>query len=247
MFRPDVTDLHTFYSTPLGMATCRALRWAIRQLLPSKPENTVQQMIGLGYALPYLLPFLEQDKNRIGAVMPAGQGVIHWPRNNTDNLTVLAEETELPFHNQSIDKTLIIHSLEFTDMELFLPELWRILSPGGQALFIVPSRTGCWSRAEKTPFGHGRPYSAMQLEKALKEAFFIPVKTTHALFMPPTQIRGLLHFSRLLERIGHFLSLPFGGVVMVLAEKRVHAPINGLKTPAFVPGPARAAIGLRRD
>ena len=246
MFRPDVTDLHTFYSSPLGMATCRALRWSIHQLLPAAPENMVQQMMGLGYALPYLLPFLE-DKNRIGAVMPAGQGVIHWPRNDTHNLTVLAEETELPFHNQSIDKALIVHALEFTDMGLFLPELWRVLSPGGQALFIVPSRTGCWSRAEKTPFGHGRPYTALQLERALKDAYFIPLKTRHALFLPPTKMRVMLHFSKLLERIGHFLGLPFGGVIMVLAEKRVHAPINGIKAPAFAPAPTRAAIGLRRN
>lgn len=247
MFRPDVTDLNTFYSSPLGMATCRALRWSIRQLLPNAAENTVQQMMGLGYALPYLLPFLEQGKNRIGAVMPAGQGVIHWPRNDTHNLTVLAQETELPFHNQSIDKTLIVHALEFTDMELFLPELWRVLSPGGQALFIVPSRSGCWSRAEKTPFGHGRPYSAMQLERALKEAFFIPLKTRHALFLPPTNIRIMLHLSKFFERIGHCLGLPFGGAVMVLAEKRVHAPVNGIKSPSFVPAPTRAAIGLRRN
>ena len=248
MFRPDVTDLHSFYGSPLGMAACRSIRWAMRSFLLNAPENKVEQVIGLGYAPPYLLSFIEQGKNRIAAVMPAGQGVMHWPRNHAENIALLAEETELPFRDQSIDKAIIIHALEFTEPELFLPELWRVLAPGGQALFIVPSRSGCWSRAEKTPFGHGRPYSALQLEQTLKEAFFIPIKTSHALFVPPTKTRLILRISKILERIGSFLGLPFGGVVMMLAEKRIHAPINGTKAPSFAASPARAAaMGLRRE
>lgn len=248
MLRPDVTELHAFYASPPGMAACRTLRRAIRSFWPSS-ESVVQQVLGFGYALPYLLPFMEQDKNRVGAVMPAGQGVIHWPRNRSGNLTLLAEETELPFQDQSIDKALIIHALEFTEPELFLPELWRALAPGGQALFVVPNRSGFWTKAEKTPFGHGRPFSALQLERILKESLFVPVRTIHSLFVPPIRMRFLLRVSPLLERLGDCLNLPFGGVVMILAEKRVHAPISGSKAPsgAFATARPTLSAGLRRE
>jgi SAM-dependent methyltransferase len=245
MLRPDVTQLEAFYKTSLGMASCRLLRGAIRAFWLRK-ENAVQQILGIGYALPYLLPFMEQDKNRIGAVMPAGQGVMHWPRHHKGNLTVLSEESELPFRDESIDKALIIHALEFTEPELFLPELWRTLAPGGQALFIVPSRRGIWNRAETTPFGHGRPYSATQLEQILRSALFTPVSTRTALFVPPVRRRFLLRMAPALERMGDILRLPFGGVVMVLAEKRLHAPIQGNKAPVFAPARALQA-GLRRE
>ncbi len=241
MLRPDVTELHRFYSEPLGMATCRIIRKAIRTFWKNPSENRVQQIMGIGYAPPYLLPYKEQEKNRVAAVMPAGQGVMHWPRHTAENAALLSHETELPLHDQSIDKAIVIHALEFLDTELFLPELWRVLAPNGQALFIVPSRSGCWSRAEKTPFGHGRPYSAMQLERALKQALFIPVKTSYALYYPPIKSRFLLKLSPTIERIARALNLPFGGVVMVLAEKRLHAPIGGNKAPAFIPAGAKLA------
>lgn len=248
MLRPDVTELQRFYSEPIGMATCRILRKAIRNFWTSPSENRVQQIIGIGYASPYLLPFKEQEKNRVAAMMPAAQGVIHWPRHQLYNQALLAEETELPLQDQSIDKAIIVHGFEFLDPELFLPELWRVLAPNGQALFIVPNRSGCWSRAEKTPFGHGRPYSAMQLERVLKQALFIPVKTNHALYYPPIKTRLMLRISPMIERIAAALNLPFGGVVMVLAEKRLHAPISGgNKAPAFVPAGAKLAGNLRRE
>lgn len=247
MLRPDVTELHRFYSEPLGMATCRIIRKAIRSFWKNTSENRVQQIMGIGYAPPYLLPFRELEKNRVVAVMPAGQGVIHWPRHTPENAAILSHETELPLQDETIDKAIIVHGFEFLDPELFFPELWRVLASNGQALFIVPSRSGCWSRAEKTPFGHGRPYSAMQLERALKQALFIPVKTSHALYYPPIKTRFLLKISPAIERIARTLNLPFGGVVMILAEKRLHAPIGGNKAPAFVPAGAKLASNLRRE
>ena len=81
----------------------------------------------------------------------------------------------------------------------------------------------------------------------LKEAYFIPLKTSHALFIPPTGSRFMMRLARLIESIGHFLGLPFGGVVMVLAEKRVHAPINGARAKNYMPSGVKAAIGLHRD
>lgn len=247
MFRPDVTNLQEFYSEPLGMAACRNIRRVIRQILPSEKKNKVRQVIGIGYPLPYLLPYVCEENIRLGAFMPAAQGVTCWPQNDGGNITTLASETELALHDQSVDLVILAHALEFSEPDFFLPELWRVLAPSGKILCILPNRTGWWSKAEKTPFGHGRPYSALQLERTLKEALFTPVSTRHALFMPPFRKRGLIRLGNLYERFGQFIGLPLGGVVVTLAEKRLHAPVNGTKAPAFMAASAHAVVGLRRE
>lgn len=237
--RPDVTELRSFYASRLGAVACRILRSHIRELFPDARSATVQQVLGLGYATPYLISFLEKPEsravNRVGALMPAGQGVVHWPSaplsEKTGNLTLLADEDALPLRDESIDKFLAVHALEFAENPAAaLAESWRVLAPGGRALFVVPHRAGLWAREGDTPLGAGRPYTSMQLEALLKEAGFLPAAIRHALFVPPTLSRFWLNFAKLLERVCCRLALPLGGVLIVLAEKRVYAPVKG--TPA---------------
>lgn len=257
--RPDVTELRSFYATRLGAVACRILRGHIRELCPDAHSSTVQQVLGLGYATPYLLPFLEKPEsravNRIGALMPAGQGVVHWPPSplseKTGNLTLLADESALPVRDESIDKFLAIHALEYAENPAaLLAESWRALAPGGRALFIVPHRAGLWARADNTPFGSGHPYTIAQLESLLKEAGFLPVQSRHALFVPPTLSRFWLNFAKLIEKLCCRLLLPMGGTLIVFAEKRVYAPIKGNPAPVTksrkVTAPVATTTGFRK-
>lgn len=257
MQRPDVTDFHAFYRSRLGQAACRVLRGHIRALWPDmQGGGAIQQVLGVGYALPYLLGFLEKQSgkpcNRVAAMMPAAQGALHWPTGDmaekTGNLSFLADEAALPLREASIDKLLVIHALEYADAPALMDEAFRVLAPGGTALFVTPNRAGLWARSDATPFGSGRPYTAGQLEDLLKDAGFLTLSTHHALFVPPTKSAILLRFSRLIEQVAVRLALPMGGVLVTLAEKRVAAPVKGTRAPVTRMRPSPSpALTLRRS
>ena len=71
----DVTELRDFYARPIGQITRRVLTRRIRERWPNIKGQT---LIGLGFASPYLGAFRNESR-RIGALMPASQGVMVWP------------------------------------------------------------------------------------------------------------------------------------------------------------------------
>ena len=105
----DVVDLHEFYRSHLGQIARRLIRERIRRMWPDVRNMSV---LGLGYATPYLRPFLGEAE-RVTSLAPAQQGVMPWP-SDEPGLVVLADETELPFADLSIDRLLIIHVLSIS-------------------------------------------------------------------------------------------------------------------------------------
>ncbi|MBM3540916.1 MAG: methyltransferase type 11, partial [Alphaproteobacteria bacterium] len=72
----DVIDLRDFYATGLGRLARRLLR---RRLHTLWPDVRGDRVLGLGYATPFLNAF-KGEAERTVALMPAEQGVLHWPR-----------------------------------------------------------------------------------------------------------------------------------------------------------------------
>ncbi|MEQ9327517.1 MAG: methyltransferase domain-containing protein [Rhodospirillales bacterium] len=215
----DVVDLHEFYQSHLGQAAQHILRRKLREIWP---DVTGLSVLGVGYASPFLRPFMQQA-DRVAAVMPAGQGVIHWPREEP-GLTVLVDEAELPFADLSVDRLLLVHSLECTEqLRRMLRECWRVLTGNGRLLVVAPNRRGLWARFERTPFGQGTPYSRTQLSRLLRDMTFTPMQSRTALFVPPGRWRLLLRSAPLWERIGSQVMPSFAGVIMVEATKQVYA------------------------
>ena len=103
----DVLDLNEFYGSTLGQMTVRLLRARLREVWPSVRGETV---LGLGYAAPFLRPFMEEAE-RTMAFMPAQQGVLRWPREG-GNLAALVDESDLPLADRSIDRMVLVHALE---------------------------------------------------------------------------------------------------------------------------------------
>ena len=90
-------------------------------------------------------------------LMPGPQGVMPWPA-GMPNTSVLTEETLWPVETGAVDKLVLMHGLETSERPSeLLDECWRVLGPGGKALFIVPNRAGMWARRDRRPFGYGRP------------------------------------------------------------------------------------------
>ena len=68
-----------------------------------------------------------------------------------------------------------MHGLETSENSRdLLLEIYRVLGPGGRALFIVPNRSGLWARRDHTPFAMGRPYSLGQLERQVTDCGLLP-------------------------------------------------------------------------
>lgn len=239
----DVVDLRNFYyRTGLGRAAQRAIR---DQVLALWPEAAGQTVVGYGFAVPLLRPYLA-DARRVIGLMPGPQGVMPWPL-GLPNVSVLCEETLWPLETGHVDRLILMHGLETSENpSAVLDECWRVLGPGGRALIIVPNRAGLWSRRDATPFGFGRPYSLTQLETQIKRHSFLPERHRAALFQPPSHKRFWLKTGRLWENSGRRISMYFaGGVIMLEMSKRVHAPTSpGLKD--VVRKPLQVLDGIKK-
>ncbi len=161
----DAVDLRDFYTDSLGRVTRRMINRRIREIWP---DTSAMKVLGIGFPTPYLSAFRSQAE-RVLAAMPAAQGVLHWPLGEP-GLTSLIDECDLPFADMSMDRVIMVHALECAEnVRPMMREAWRVLADGGRLMVIVPNRRGLWSRMERTPFGHGRPYSPTQLSRVLRD------------------------------------------------------------------------------
>jgi len=243
----DVVDLRDFYETSLGQMAGRVIRHRVRELWP---DLRGLRALGLGYATPYLRGF-RAEAERVIAVMPASQGVIHWPADGA-NAVALADEADLPFPDNSIDRVLLVHAVESTEqLRSMLREVWRILPGSGRVIVVVPNRRGIWARLERTPFGHGHPFTHSQMSRVLRDNMFLPLQSSAALFVPPTASRMTLAAAPAWERIGKSWFQTFAGVLLIEAAKEMYAPSAVKVRPRTVllpvpgaPVPARSRSGL---
>ncbi len=241
----DVVDLRDFYASTLGQVARRMIRRRLRDLWPNV---TGMNVLGLGYATPYLNGF-RGEAERVLAAMPAAQGVLHWPPEEA-GLVTLVDELELPFPDLSMDRVLLVHALECAEQARpMMREIWRVLSGSGRLLVVVPNRSGIWARFERTPFGHGLPHTPGQLSRILRDSLFTPIESHRALFVPPVHSRMVLSSAPAWEQIGQRAFKTFSGVVMTEAVKQIYAAGSApsrkrqrryLPVPEQTPTPRRA-------
>jgi SAM-dependent methyltransferase len=214
----DIVDLRSFYASPLGQMAERSITMALSAIWANLPN---ERLVGLGYALPWLERF-GAAAERSFAFMPATQGAVRWPRDGASS-TVLVFDEELPLVDASIDRIILVHALEHSENPReTLKEIWRVLSPAGRAVIVVPNRRGVWARFEHTPFGTGRPFSRGQLNELLRDANFTPAAWSDALFFPPSKRRFMMRLQPMLERSGRRFWPIFSGVIVVEAQKRLY-------------------------
>lgn len=239
--RVDVLTLQKFYASRLGGVARVA---AARRLKPLWNECAGLDVLGVGYAAPYLEAWRPAARRAI-AFMPAAQGAERWPTEGP-SACVLGEEARLPFADAVFDRVLLVHALEESEApRLLLRELWRVMAPEGRLAVIAANRAGLWARIDATPFGHGRPFSRRQLSVLLSDAMFEPTASAVALHTPPLDWKPVVALGNAFERAGSLLRAPFGGLVMMEAVKRLHAATakEARKTVVEM-APARAAPHL---
>jgi SAM-dependent methyltransferase len=232
--RRDVLDLRAFYATPLG----GAVRGLVgRKIGEAWGDGRGLDVLGLGYAAPYLSAFTAAARRTVAA-MPGQQGVEIWPAGDR-NLTCLADEEALPFPNALFDRVLVIHGLEESDEPAaVLEEVKRVMAPAGRVIVAAVSRRGLWAGAEGTPFGYGRPFTRNQLETAVRDAGLEPTAWSRSLYAPPLQMAA--PYAEAFEQIGSRLFPPASGLILLEAVKQTYAvKPAGTRAPAFAPGRLR--------
>ncbi|WP_421725726.1 class I SAM-dependent methyltransferase [Bauldia sp.] len=226
----DVVDLRAFYADRLGGIARGLIGARLKRVWPSM---TGEQFVGIGYPTPYL-PGLTDGAERRVAFMPAIQGAVNWPTDGANAVALVTDEL-LPLPDASVGRVLVIHGLETSGHPKdLLHEVRRILIPGGRLILVVPNRRGIWAWAEKTPFGHGRPYTRGQLTRLLRDAMLAPLEWTEALCAPPIAGRPWIGTGARWERIGVNLWPALAGVIIVEATKQFYQGVS-IAAPARVP------------
>ncbi|WP_337186942.1 class I SAM-dependent methyltransferase [Phenylobacterium sp.] len=247
--RRDVLDLRRFYASDLGRAA-RAM--VSRKLEEAWGDAAGLDVLAVGYATPFVAPLRDRAR-RVVAAMPAQQGVEVWPGGEARNLATLTPEDGLPFQNALFDRIVVVHSLEESqDPVAFLREVWRVLAPTGRVIVTVASRNGLWANTERTPFGHGRPYTRSQLAELLREAELEPAGWTRALYVPP--VGWMAGWAEGFEQAGSRLWPGFAGLLLMEAVKQTFAvKPKGTRArvraarPALAPSPAAAPVSRTPD
>lgn len=229
--RSDAVEIERFYRSRRGRVA-RAM--ALRRLTALWARTDNLDVLGFGYATPYLAEYRKQAR-RCVAYMPSAQGAVRWPGDDEASLTAMGDELRLPFSEGLFDRIIVAHGLEEAyDARRQLRELWRVMAPEGRMVIITPHRVGMWSRADSTPFGHGRPYSKGQLTRLLNDALLEPVAWARALYTPPWDWTCREKIASGFEKTGERIWPALGGLILVEAVKHVGAIRPG-NAPATVP------------
>ncbi|KAA6206151.1 MAG: methyltransferase domain-containing protein [Candidatus Tokpelaia sp.] len=260
-----LASLKNFYRSPLGKKLAQDCAHGLARLSPPGKEDII---MGLGYTRPYLEKFAGSSRSLVfipaaisnPGIEPPGPAA---PGNNADKRhsrkqaapgfvagpepVIVEEDYKFPLNDAAVECVLAVHALEFSpNAPIMLRELWRILVPNGRLILIVPNRRGLWAHAEKTPFGHGQPYSRRQLAEILSgNGFDFGEIYEYAHFLPHKTCRSTL-FSQAYEKLAKHFFPYFGGVLMVEAQKRLYNPLLTANTkrrlsflPDFAPQTAR--------
>lgn len=252
--RTDALEIDRFYRSRRGQA---AREMTLRRLKALWGEATGLDMLGYGFAGPYLSPWRETARRTV-AYMPASQGAVPWP-DRSRGKAALGDETRMPFPEALFDRVILVHALEEAeDLRRLLREVWRVLAPEGRIAVVAAHRAGMWSRADSTPFGHGRPFSRAQLTRLLTDSLFEPTAWSRALYAPPWRFTCGERAADGFEAMGEKLFPAFGGLILAEAVKHVGAVrpggraarvrVRGLEgAGARALSPHRKAAPLRDD
>lgn len=216
----DAIDTEDFYRAPLGRAVARLVAARVARLWgPARGLRVL--LVGCG---PPAAGGAADGAERTVALLLAHAGAPRRPA-APPGRALVAHEAEFPLPDNFFDRVLLLHALEAADSaRALLRETWRVMAPEGRLVAVAPNRRGLWARIERTPFGHGRPYSAGQLAALLRDAAFHPQPPSSLLHAPPLPGRLFARVAPAWERVARRWGSPFGGLVAAEAGKRVHIP-----------------------
>lgn len=210
----EVAHLDGFYHSKTGHVVAHFLR---KQIQPDLKLDTPRERLAFGY------PFICLPQDCPPVLIPSEMGALCYGALD-DVKTASISSHSWPIASDAIDQLIICHGLEYcNDIPACLSEANRVLASTGELFLIVPNRRSLWVRDDKTPLGHGRPFSKGQMTKLLIKSGFEIQEVRRALFVPPFLINAPFRLARAIDKFGQYLWRLFGGVIIVRATKRRYA------------------------
>lgn len=200
-------SLGSFYASKCGRSIQKQLSHFIRMYWP---EVEGHRLLTAGYATPFCAELEKHEPQVIIEIDPTG-------RSEQENVLNISESS-FPFPNESFQHVLVVNSLEYIIRpKSFLREIWRILSPNGSLVCIVPNRHSLWGVQKKMPPMQGNLYTAKELTTLLAENMFLPKRQDSAGFLPPS---AYLHRVEILDEFISHLPFAAGAFIISEAEKQ---------------------------
>lgn len=221
----DFAEVRRFYQSDLGQ---RVRFYVGEEVCNHFTDLQHSHVLGFGFTEPFL-SLMEGVPKSMVSLSPARMGVATW-EGKCGNRSAMVNGKHLPLKDGSYERVLLVHALEFSrNPSVLLRELWRVLAPGGELVVVVPARTGLWSHAEYTPFGHGEPLSSKQLKTLLKSQLFEIEASKGALHFPPTKRFSFDASFATMEKVGRVVWPGLAGVNLVKARKKLFEGEGGQK------------------
>lgn len=215
-------SLAEFYSNPQGVLVRQALLPHLRWMLCQTDDYAAPDPAGacLGYG--FVQPYLDGLADCIGpttAMIPHAMGRLDGGGDGKN----VSEECLLPFGEAVFETVILIHSLEGTESaRTLLRQIWRVLTPEGRLILVVPNRSSLWAVAEVSPFACGRPYRRSELAALLRDTLFEPFLFRRALYAPPRKMSKTVLYPALWDKLGGWLFPTLCGVHIAAAKKSLY-------------------------
>ncbi len=225
--------MRTWYRRMPGRLVAQAEQQQLDALLHSLTGNRVAQLGCVGH-----------QSLLSGSPMPH-HILVDGDVDSTDiDPSLYARPDALPFAAESLDVLVLPHTLEFNpDPQRILQECHRVLTPEGHLVIIGFNPHGLWGllrwlqrHRDEAPWC-GTFLGLSQLCNWIVALDFHIVRTRHFFFRPPLQHAAIMRALSGLEVLGKHRFFPFGGLYLVVAQKRV---------PAMTPIQLRWRIAPRR-
>lgn len=213
-----------------GRYVLNAERKALTQLLPQLFGDHLVQVGG-----PVQLDMLDSSliRHRVRLTSEPSYGF-------EGSSVVSSLDEQLPFRPDSIDVMVMPHVLEHVaHPQLMIKAAFDVIAPDGHLLLIGFNPWGWWQlskwcRPKDVLWRQARLHGVMRVCRWLRSAGFQVKKSKRLCFRPPVTSDKSLKKLLFLEPVGQLIWPAFGGVYLVVAQKRV-VPLNPLLDKEFVP------------
>ena len=229
----DIVKLKDFYRGDLGRTLAKVLTCYIEKLLKIDDTSVV---LGLGYTVPFITNI--RTKGRFLALATTSLDA-----QTKDGQIIFAKNKKLPFLDNTFDKVILIHELEYSENpNSLLEEVSRILRVNGKIIIAVPNKYGLWASSKSTPVAESKAFSSSDLSAVLKRNNFSISQSQYGVFIPPTSKKWLQKLVYSLEKAGYRWFAPFSGFIIVEAKKTIYSGSYADSTIELIKNAKRATV-----
>lgn len=217
--------LGKWFHSVLGLRVTRLEKNRLGQVLPGL----------FGYHIVQIGEFAAEHLLETSRINHKIHSAVDFPAEDGPGPDFLSSHVALPIASESVDVVVLPHVLEFDDNpHQVLRECERILIGEGHIVITVFNPWSLWGLwrlllawREQPPW-QGRYYRVNRVKDWLTLLDFEIIKSEYFFYRPPLQNNRIMSKLRFMEQLGRYCWPVFGGIVMLVAKKRV-IPLTPIK------------------